>query len=184
LRLPRRVPLAKDEDRSGGCHGGRARSDGDQRVDDGGDIPDSAAHDAVGGANRSPQLSWGQGPDGTKSFAVTCWDPDAPTTVGFSHWVRFDLPADCHALDEGAGAADQPGTNGFTDWGESRYGGMAPPAGDAPHHYRFTVYALDVESTGLDSQTTYARFRFTIKDHVLAEGTLVGRYAVPADGAG
>jgi hypothetical protein len=59
---------------------------------------------------------------------------------------------------------------------------MAPPAGDSPHHYQFTVYALDVDKTGLDDHTTYAKFRFTIKDHTLASGTLVGLYAVPADG--
>ena len=106
-------------------------------------IPSSAAHGAVGGDNRSPQLSWTAGPEGTKSYAVTCWDPDAPTTVGFTHWVRFDIPADQTSLDEGAGS--EPGVHGLSDWGESTYGGMAPPAGDSPHHYQFTVYALDEE---------------------------------------
>jgi Raf kinase inhibitor-like YbhB/YbcL family protein len=149
---------------------------------DGAPIPDSAAHGAVGGANKSPQLSWSEGPAGTRSYALTCWDPDAPTTVGFCHWVRFDIPADRRSLDQGAGAGDQPGRNGFTDWGESVYGGMAPPAGDPDHHYRFTVYALDVETTGLDEHTTYARFRFATKDHVVAQGTLVGLFAVPGDG--
>jgi hypothetical protein len=147
---------------------------------EGDDIPVSAAHSAVGGGNRSPQLSWTEGPEGTKSYAITCWDPDAPTTVGFSHWIRFDIPATQRALEEGVGAG--VGTDGFTDWGESAYGGMAPPAGDPAHHYRFTVYALDVESTGLDEHTTYAKFRFATKDHIVASGTLVGLYAVPGDG--
>jgi hypothetical protein len=143
-------------------------------------IPSSAAYGAVGGANRSPQLSWTAGPEGTKSYALTCWDPDAPTTVGFSHWVRFDIPANRTSLDEAAGA--DAGTDGFSDWGESAYGGMAPPAGDSPHHYQFTVYALDVEKIGLDDHTTYAKFRFVTKEHILASGTSVGLYAVPGDG--
>jgi Raf kinase inhibitor-like YbhB/YbcL family protein len=143
-------------------------------------IPSSAAHGAVGGANRSPQLSWTAGPADTKSYAISCWDPDAPTTVGFTHWVRFDIPADQTSLAEGAGS--DPGAHGFSDWGESAYGGMAPPAGDAPHHYQFTVYALDEEKVGVDLQTTYAKFRFLIRDHILASGTLVGLYAVSAEG--
>jgi Raf kinase inhibitor-like YbhB/YbcL family protein len=147
---------------------------------DGSVIPSSPAHDAVGGANRSPQLSWTEGPEGTRSYAVTCWDPDAPTTVGFSHWVRFDIPIECTALPEDVGSTPGTGTDGFSDWGESAYGGMAPPEGDSPHHYQFTVYALDVEKTGLDDHTTYAKFRFATKDHILASGTLVGLYEVAA----
>jgi Raf kinase inhibitor-like YbhB/YbcL family protein len=138
-------------------------------------IPLWAAHSAVGGKNRSPLLSWNEGPPEAKSYAVSCWDPDAPTTVGFCHWIRFGIAADCHKLDE---ADESVGTDGFSDWGESRYGGMAPPAGDPPHHYQFTVYALDSASVGLDQNTTYAKFRFSIKDHILASGTLVGRFAV------
>lgn len=152
-----------------------------EQFTEGTEIPAEAAHSAVGGANRSPQLSWTAGPEGTKSYALTCWDPDAPTTVGFSHWVRFDIPTGCTALPEGVGDADSTGTDGFSDWGESAYGGMAPPAGDAPHHYQFTIYALDVAESGLDDHTTYAKFRFATKDHILASGTLVGLYAVPGD---
>jgi Raf kinase inhibitor-like YbhB/YbcL family protein len=138
-------------------------------------IPSSAAHSAVGGQNLSPQLAWSAGPSGTQSYVLSCWDPDAPTTVGFCHWIRFGIGADIHELGE---ADETVGTDGFTDWGESRYGGMAPPAGDPPHHYQFTVYALDVASPRLDPQVTYARFRFTIRDHVLAAGTLIGRFGI------
>jgi Raf kinase inhibitor-like YbhB/YbcL family protein len=140
-------------------------------------IPLSAAHSMVGGGNVSPPLSWDAGPPGTQSYAVTCYDPDAPTTVGFSHWVLFDVGPTVTELP--AGVAGE-GTSGFSDWGESRYGGMAPPAGDEPHHYRFTVYALDVASLGVDHTTTYAKFRFLIRGHVLAEGTLTGRFGLPA----
>lgn len=142
------------------------------------EIPLSAAHQSVGGKNRSPQLAWSGVPAEAKSLAVTCWDPDAPTTVGFCHWVRFDIPASVTSLEEGAGTQAGVGVDGFTDWGESRYGGMAPPAGDPPHHYQFTVYALATETTGLDERTTYARFRFATGGDVLAVGTLTGRFAV------
>ncbi len=149
-----------------------------EQFGEGEDIPASAAHQMAGGQNRSPQLSWEGVPEGTRSLAVTCWDPDAPTTVGFSHWVRFDIPAGVTSLAEGAGAAGGPGINGFSDWGESAYGGMAPPAGDPPHRYHFTVYALDQDSLGVDETTTYAKFRFLIRGRVLATGTLTGQYAV------
>jgi hypothetical protein len=139
-------------------------------------IPRSAAHRMVGGDNVSPDLSWSEGPAGTRSYAVTCYDPDAPTTVGFTHWVLFDLPPSAHELDAGATTA---GVTGFSDWGESAYGGMAPPAGDDPHHYHFSVYALDTESLGVDQTTTYAKFRFLIRGHVLAVGTLTGRFGIP-----
>jgi len=138
-------------------------------------IPKAAAHSMVGGANLSPDLSWSTGPAGTKSYAITCYDPDAPTTVGFSHWLLFDVPPSVRELPAGG---ELPGVSGFSDWGESRYGGMAPPQGDAPHRYQFTVYALDLDSLGVDGTTTYAKFRFLIRGHVLASGTLTGLYAV------
>jgi Raf kinase inhibitor-like YbhB/YbcL family protein len=146
-----------------------------QLFGDGETIPTSAAHSMVGGENISPDLAWSEGPAGTMSYAVTCWDPDAPTTVGFSHWVVFDIPPSVRALVAGA---TPPGVSGFIDWGESRWGGMAPPPGDDPHHYHFTVYALDTESLGVDHTTTYAKFRFLIRGHVLASGTLTGRFGL------
>jgi len=142
-----------------------------------GTIPMSAAHSMVGGGNVSPDLSWSDGPEGTKSYGVTCHDPDAPTSVGFTHWVLFDLPPSTHGLGAETEAA---GITGFSDWGESAYGGMAPPAGDVPHHYLFSVYALDTESLGVDETTTYAKFRFLIRGHVLASGTLTGRFGIDA----
>ncbi len=138
-------------------------------------IPTSTAHAMVGGENISPDLAWSEGPPGTKSYAVSCWDPDAPTTVGFSHWLVFDIPPSIRSL---AAGERPPGISGFIDWGESNYGGMAPPAGDDPHHYLFTVYALDTDKLGSDETTTYAKFRFLIRGHVLASGTLTGRFGV------
>jgi len=148
---------------------------------DGQTIPASAVFDGMGctGNNQSPDLAWSGAPAGTKSFAVTIHDPDAPTTVGFVHWVLFDIPSGAASLAAGAGAHADAGvgaTHGFTDFGFSRYGGPCPPPGDSPHHYRLTVYALDLDKLGVDATTTYAKFRFMIRGHVLASGEIVGLY--------
>jgi len=118
-----------------------------QVLQEGKPIPMSAVYTGAGGQNVSPDLSWDAPPAGTKSLAITCHDPDAPTTVGFTHWVLFNLPAELRSLPTGAGAAGKSpkgATVGFTDYGESAYGGMAPPPGDPPHRYQFTVWALAV----------------------------------------
>ena len=149
--------------------------------DDGDTIPAEAAFTAVGGKNVSPPLRWEGVPDEARSLAVTCYDPDAPTTVGFCHWVLFDLDPSTTSLEAGAGASGKNPSGsvlGFTDWGESQYGGMAPPQGDEPHHYQFTVWALDVPSLEVDETTTYAKFNFLTNGHVLAKGTLTGLYSV------
>lgn len=149
-----------------------------EEFDDGGMIPASAADPSVGGGGRSPELSWSGAPAGTKSFALTCWDPDAPTTVGFTHWIRFDIPTSVHHFDAGAHASRGPWIDGITDIGESRYTGMAPPAGDPAHRYVFTIFALDTEVLGLGEQTTYPLFRFMVRNHTLATATVTGRFAV------
>jgi len=101
-------------------------------VSEGKTIPLSAVYSALGGQNISPDLAWDAPPAGTKSLAVTLHDPDAPTTVGFTHWVLFNLSPDLRGLPAGAGApgkAPKGAVLGFTDYGDSAYGGMAPPAG-------------------------------------------------------
>src|SRR5215468_1179444 len=149
-------------------------------VSEGKTIPMSAVYSALGGQNISPDLAWDAPPDGTKSLAVTLHDPDAPTTVGFTHWVLFNLPPDLKGLPAGAGAtgkAPKGATLGFTDYGESAYGGMAPPPGDPPHRYQFMVFALDTPRLeGADERTTYAKFRFLIRGHVLGQGTVTGLF--------
>jgi Raf kinase inhibitor-like YbhB/YbcL family protein len=150
---------------------------------DGETIPQSAVFDAFGctGGNQSPELSWSGAPAGTKSFALTIWDPDAPTTVGFVHWIVFDIPADVTSLPAGAGTpggAVAGGTQGFTDFGFSSYGGPCPPPGPA-HRYILTVYALDLPTLGVDATTTYAKFRFLIRGHALATGEITALYATP-----
>jgi Raf kinase inhibitor-like YbhB/YbcL family protein len=148
--------------------------------EDGETLPKSVAHQWAGGENRSPHLEWLDAPEGTKSFAVSMYDPDAPTPVGFVHWVLFNLPAEVTRLDEGAGSAGSNpagSTSGYTDFGVSEFGGPAPPPGD-PHRYQITVYALDVSELELDSSATYAFFRFSIRGHVLAEAQITGMFGV------
>ena len=147
--------------------------------EEGGMIPSSAVHSYAGGGNRSPDLSWKDAPPGTASFALTCYDPDAPTEVGFVHWILFNIPREITSLPEGAGTAGgNPSGSilGYTDWGNNEYGGCAPPPGDPPHHYLFTVYALDVPKLELGSSTTYAFLRFSLRGHILAEGTRTGLF--------
>ncbi len=148
---------------------------------DGGTIPASAAYPYTGGQNISPHLEWTGAPEGTKSFALTVWDPDAPTGVGFTHWVFFNLDPSLTGLEAGTGAAGKnpPGSVlGLADFGDSEYAGMAPPEGDDPHHYRFTLYALDVADLESGPTTTYPKLQFLIRGHVLAQAELVGRFGV------
>jgi Raf kinase inhibitor-like YbhB/YbcL family protein len=128
----------------------------------------------AGGENVSPHVKWSGAPPGTKSFALTIWDPDAPTTVGFWHWTVFNIPANVTEIEEGK---IPPGaTQGYTDFGMSQYGGPAPPPGHGPHHYHIRVYALDVENLPLDKGSTGAVLMFMMRDHILAQGELVGIY--------
>ncbi|MBI2755798.1 MAG: YbhB/YbcL family Raf kinase inhibitor-like protein [Chloroflexi bacterium] len=147
--------------------------------DDDQPMPMSTVHTWAGGGNTSPDLSWSGAPAGTQSFAVSMYDPDAPTTVGFVHWVLFNLPPSVTSLEAGAGAAGKNPSDsvlGYTDWGNSEYGGPLPPPGDPPHHYQITVYALDLPKLDLGPNTTYAFFRFSILGHVLGEARLTGRF--------
>ncbi len=153
---------------------------------DGQTIPQSAVFNQMGctGDDTSPDLSWSGAPEGTKSYAVTIWDPDAPTGVGFVHWVLFNIPGDVTSLEAGAGAHKHAGVHalhGTNDFGTRAYGGPCPPPGDPPHHYHLTVYALDVPAlAGLDDTTSYAKFKFMSREHVLATGEIVGLYGMPA----
>jgi hypothetical protein len=108
------------------------------------------------GGNRSPAIAWSGAPPGTKSFAVTLYDPDAPTGSGWWHWTVFNIPAAVASLPEGAGSPTGPGLpdgaiQGRTDFGAPGFGGACPPEGDPPHHYVLTVWALKVEKLPLDA---------------------------------
>lgn len=130
--------------------------------------------------NTSPQLSWSGAPEGTKSYVVTCFDPDAPTPSGFWHWVLVDLPADVTSLDVGAGAegADLPG-NAFmcrNDGGPKAFMGAAPPAGDQVHRYYFVVHAVQEETLGVDSDASAAVVSFNLAFKSIGRAILHGTY--------
>lgn len=147
---------------------------------DGDRLPLSVAHSMAGGQNTSPALEWDGAPAGAASFALSLYDPDAPTPVGFVHWLLFNIDGSVQGLAPGAGATGKnpPGSVlGLTDFGASEYGGPAPPPGDPPHHYEFTVYALDLPRVDLGPTTTYAMLSFMIRGHVLGQGKLIGIYS-------
>jgi len=133
------------------------------------------------GQNQSPSLSWSGAPAKTKSFAVTLYDPDAPTGSGWWHWVVYNIPASEHQLAAGAGKADGSGlpagsVQGMTDFGSPGYGGPCPPQGDKPHRYIFTLYALDTDKVDLPASATAAMVGFNLHGHTLAKATLIARY--------
>jgi Raf kinase inhibitor-like YbhB/YbcL family protein len=132
-------------------------------VKDGQPLPDAQV---AAKGNTSPQLSWSDVPEGTKSFVVTCFDPDAPTPSGFWHWVAVDLPGDVTELPAGAGASDSdlPGAafHCRNDGGSKDFTGAAPPQGDQPHRYFFVVHAVTEETLGVDSDASPAVVSFNL----------------------
>ena len=129
----------------------------------------------------SPQLSWSGAPEGTKSYTVTCFDPDAPTPSGFWHWALVDIPAEVTTLDTGAGqeGAVLPG-NAFmlkNDGGVAGFMGAAPPAGDQVHRYYFVVHAVTEESLGIDASASNAVMSFNLAFKTAGRAIVVGTYA-------
>ena len=135
----------------------------------------------AGGEDISPQLSWSGFPEGTKSFVVTVYDPDAPTASGFWHWAVVDIPASVTELPTGAGddSGEALPDGAFQlkgDAGVRRYAGAAPPPGHGRHHYHIAVHAVDVESLGIDGDATPAYLGFNLFSHTLARGVIVPWY--------
>jgi Raf kinase inhibitor-like YbhB/YbcL family protein len=130
-----------------------------------------------GGEDISPQLSWSGAPEGTKSYAVTIYDPDAPTGAGFWHWAVADIPADVTELPSGAGddtgeLLPQGAFQLANDAGVRRFIGAAPPAGHGVHRYFIVVHALDVENIGIPPTSSPAFFGFNITSHILGRAVI------------
>ena len=129
------------------------------------------------GANVSPRLEWKGAPAGTKSFAVTVYDPDAPTGSGWWHWVVFNIPATTTVLEAGAGdpASSKAPRGGAiqstTDFGAPGFGGACPPQGDKPHRYIFTVHAVKVDSLPLDAKAPGAMVGYYLTMNTLAKAS-------------
>ncbi len=151
------------------------------------DLKGQLAHEQVfsgfgcKGENISPQLNWMDPPAGTQSFAVTAYDPDAPTGSGWWHWVVFNLPSDLRELKKGAGSVDgkllpEGSVQGMTDFGQAAYGGACPPVGDRPHRYIFTVYALDVDRLDLGAEVSPALVGYQLNQHALSRASLMVYY--------
>jgi Raf kinase inhibitor-like YbhB/YbcL family protein len=139
---------------------------------DGATLPDAQVY-AQG--NRSPHLAWSGAPEGTKSFAITCYDPDAPTGSGFWHWTVANIPADVTEIAAG-GPVPAGAVEGRTDFGQPGFGGAAPPAGHGPHRYIFTVFAVDVEKLDVTPEDSGAKFGFNLHFHTLAKAQITGVY--------
>lgn len=141
-------------------------------ITDGGVLPDAQVQ-AKG--NSSPHLKWSGAPEGTKSYAVTCYDPDAPTGSGFWHWTVANIPADVTELPAG-GPVPSGAVEGRTDFGEPGYGGAAPPPGHGPHRYIFTVFAVDTDRLDVTPDNSGAVFGFNLHFHTLAKASITATY--------
>ncbi|MBU2667049.1 YbhB/YbcL family Raf kinase inhibitor-like protein [Actinoplanes bogorensis] len=141
----------------------------------------SGAFGIPGGLDLSPDLAWSGAPEGTRSYAVTVYDPDAPTMSGFWHWAVVNIPATVTELPAGAGSALPAGAITLpNDARLPQYIGAAPPAGHGPHRYFITVHALDVADIGVPADSTPALLGFTMTGHILGRATIVATAETPA----
>ncbi|MBA3770990.1 MAG: YbhB/YbcL family Raf kinase inhibitor-like protein [Ramlibacter sp.] len=146
-------------------------------------VPQAHVFDGFGcsGGNLAPLLSWSDAPPETKSFALTLYDPDAPTGSGWWHWVAYNLPARSQNNQAVQRSANQPQLDGgirqaLNDFGTYNYGGPCPPEGSPPHRYVFTVHALKVPSIELPEGASAATVRFMIHANTLASAAITARH--------
>ncbi|MCC9041264.1 YbhB/YbcL family Raf kinase inhibitor-like protein [Myroides sp. M-43] len=133
------------------------------------------------GENQSPQLFWQNAPAETKSFAITMYDPDAPTGSGFWHWVVFDIPNNINELVANAGNSTanllpKGAIQSLTDYGVKEFGGPCPPVGHGYHQYIITVHALKTDKLGLDGNTTPAVVGFNLWANTIAKASIIAYY--------
>ncbi|MRS13668.1 kinase inhibitor [Enterobacteriaceae bacterium RIT691] len=153
-------------------------------VPDGGQLTAKQIFSGFGcrGDNRSPQLSWTNPPPGTKSFAITLYDPDAPTGSGWWHWTVVNIPATVRSIAAGAGEKGShvlpaSAIQGRNDFGYAGFGGACPPAGDKAHPYQFTVWALKTAALPIDAQSSGAMVGYMLHSNVIAKAQLISHYA-------
>lgn len=131
------------------------------------------------GENISPELHWSHAPKGTKSFAITVYDPDAPTGSGWWHWLIVNIPADTNKIAANASAEKKLPKGALettTDYGHAGFGGACPPQGDKAHRYVFTVHALDVENLPVKGDTKSAVVGFMINKHTIQKASMISYY--------
>lgn len=133
------------------------------------------------GGNLSPQLAWHNPPKGTKSFAITVYDPDAPTGSGWWHWLAFNIPANVDHLvgnagDPSAGLAPKGMVQHRSDYGSIGFGGACPPPGDKAHRYQFKVFALDVDRLDIAPESSAALVGYMLNAHKLGTAELEALY--------
>jgi Raf kinase inhibitor-like YbhB/YbcL family protein len=134
------------------------------------------------GENIAPSLSWGEAPEGTKSLAITVYDPDAPTGSGWWHWVVFNLPSDLKGLPSNFGSPENTSKLGAnvvssrTDFGKPGFGGACPPVGDKSHRYIFTVWALKLDKLPLDENSPAAMVGYYLNQNVLQKSSITAFY--------
>ncbi|GBF51219.1 Raf-like protein [Leptospira ryugenii] len=149
-------------------------------ISEGGTLNNKHVFDQFGckGENLSPSLKWTNAPLGTKSFAVTVFDLDAPTGSGWWHWTLVNIPANITELKEGANKKNLPKgvVEGRTDFGKPGFGGPCPPAGDKPHRYVFTVYALKTAKLDINSDSSGALVGYNIGFTSLAKASITINY--------
>lgn len=155
-----------------------------QSKDIGGQATMTEEFDGFGctGKNTSPQLSWENAPEGTKSFAITMYDPDAPTGSGWWHWVVFDIPSNTNEFVTNAGNVSaklvpEKVIQSITDYGSKGYGGPCPPEGHGLHEYIITVHALSTETLGLDENTNAAVVGYYLGNNTIAKASIVVYYS-------
>ena len=150
-------------------------------IENGATLPNTQVFSGFGceGGNKSPHLRWKNAPEKTKSFAISVYDPDAPTGSGWWHWTAFNIPKTTSELPEGVKLESQISNGvieGRTDYGSSGFGGACPPPGDKAHRYIFTVYALDTASLPLDSNASGAMFGYFVNSHTIEKASITAFY--------